>query len=343
MRKFDYIVVGQGIAGTLMAWNLHLAGQKVLIIDNHHIGSSSIVAAGIVNPITGKNYVTSWRIQEFLPVALQTYDALNQHYGFMCYTHANILRALYSGSDENTWLAKSAEPDMKQFICEEVDLDTYTGKVHQQLSYGELQGTFYVNMAMIMSAVQAEWTTQEAYMKECFQYDQLNISPDGFLYKENKSKGIIFCEGYKANSNPYFPKIGLAPSKGEVLIVKIPSAGFKKMYKDGIFFVPQGDDTYWVGSGYERNATDDHPTQKNYDILAAELERVLKVPYEIIGHKAAIRPTMQNRRPIFKEHENIEGMYLFNGLGTKGASIGPFYATQSSRYIVEKNAGKYSF
>jgi glycine oxidase len=343
MRKFDYIVVGQGIAGTLMAWNLHLAGQKVLIIDNHHIGSSSLVAAGIVNPITGKNYVTSWRIQEFLPVALQTYDALNQHYGFKCYTHANILRSLYSGSDENTWLAKSAEPDMKQFICEEVDLDTYTGKVHQQLSYGELQGTFYVNMAMIMSAVQAEWTTQEAYMKECFQYDQLNISPDGFLYKEKKSKGIIFCEGYKANSNPYFTKIGLAPSKGEVLIVKIPNAGFKKMYKDGIFFVPQGDDTYWVGSGYERNATDDHPTQKNYDILAAELERVLKVPYEIIGHKAAIRPTMQNRRPIFKEHENIEGMYLFNGLGTKGASIGPFYATQSSRYIVEKNAGKYSF
>ena len=62
MREFDFIVVGQGIAGTLMAWNLHLAGKKVLIIDDHHSGSSSLVAAGIVNPITGKNYVTSWRI-----------------------------------------------------------------------------------------------------------------------------------------------------------------------------------------------------------------------------------------------------------------------------------------
>lgn len=336
MREFDFIVVGQGIAGTLMAWNLHLAGKKVLIIDDHHSGSSSLVAAGIVNPITGKNYVTSWRIQEFLPVAIQTYDALNQYYGIQCYTCANILRSLYSGSDENTWLAKSAEPGMEQFICKEVDLDTYTGKVHQQLSYGELQGTFYVNMTMIMSTVKDEWITQKAYITECFQYDLLKISTDGFIYKDNKSKGIVFCEGYRAISNPYFTKIGLAPSKGEVLIVKIPDAGFKKMYKDGIFFVPQGDDTYWVGSGYEKNATDDHPTQKNYDVLSAELERVLKIPYEIIGHKAAIRPTMQNRRPVFKEHENIEGMYLLNGLGTKGASIGPFYATQSARYMIEK-------
>ena len=137
--------------------------------------------------------------------------------------------------------------------------------------------------------------------------------------------------------NPYFENIGLAPSKGEVLLVRIQHAGFRKMYKDQIFIVHQYDDVYWVGSGYEWNMTDDLPTDKIYNKLKTELERILTVPFEILDHQAAIRPTMFSRRPIFKCHPAIEGMYIFNGLGTKGSSIAPFAAKQFTRYILEKN------
>lgn len=337
-NEFDIAIVGQGIAGTLMAWNLRKEGKKVLIIDDHHRGSSSLVAAGIVNPITGKNYVTSWRILDFLPVAKETYEELNRYFGFQCCIHANIIRSLYSISDENTWLAKSSDPGLSQFICKDVDLDGYADKVNKPFGYGELQGTFYVNMALITAAIKNEWMANNSYIEERFQYNQLNTIANGFTYFEMRFKEIVFCEGHQAINNPFFSKLGLAPSKGEVLIVKIPGAGFTKMYKDGIFFVPQGDDLYWVGSGYEWNAIDDKPTQKNYDLLTRELSRVLKIPYEIVEHKAAIRPTMQNRRPLLKVHDTLAGMYMFNGLGTKGASIGPFAAKQFSRYISEKNA-----
>lgn len=335
--KFEIAIVGQGIAGSLMAWFLYNAGKKVLIIDDRFSGSSSKVAAGIVNPITGKNYVTSWRIKEFLPFAKKTYESMNEYFGFQCFTQTNIIRSLYTVADENTWLAKSSDPELHEYICNKVDLGKYEGKVVQQFGYGEIMGTFYVNMGMIMDAIKQKWTASQSYLTEKFEYHLLKKHSGGYQYKDFSFDEIIFCEGYKASYNPYFSQLNLAPSKGEVLIVKIPDANFSKMYKDGIFFVPQGDDIYWVGSGYEWNAPNDNPTQKNFDILNQELKRVLKIPFEIIGHKAAIRPTIHNRRPVLLTHPSMNGMFLFNGLGTKGASIGPFAANQFVRYILEKN------
>lgn len=74
---YDFVVVGQGLAGTLLSYFLHKNGKSVLIIDDNFKGSSSKVAAGIVNPITGKNFIKSWRIHDFLPEARRTYDELH--------------------------------------------------------------------------------------------------------------------------------------------------------------------------------------------------------------------------------------------------------------------------
>ncbi|MBK9735016.1 MAG: FAD-binding oxidoreductase [Saprospiraceae bacterium] len=97
------------------------------------------------------------------------------------------------------------------------------------------------------------------------------------------------------------------------------------------------DDIYWVGSGYEWDANDDLPTEAGKEKLISELEKILTVPFEIIDHKAAIRPTIYIRRPIVKVHSTNPEMVFFNGLGTKGASIGPFYAKQLAKYLVYKN------
>lgn len=334
---FDIAVVGQGIAGTMMAWFLYNSGKKVLIIDDNFNGSSSKIAAGIVNPITGKNFVCSWRIHDFLPVAIHTYDNLSKYLGIETYVKANIVRALYSAVDENTWLSKSCDPLLQKFMMPLADISEFEGKVKQQFSYGELRGTFYVRMAEIMEAFRDKWLINDQYLMEKFHYQSLEIKNDGYEYKKFKFQEIVFCEGYQALNNPFFKEIGLAPSKGEVLIIRIPGAPFVKMYKDGVFIVHQKDDQYWVGSGYEWNTLDDQPTPKLYEELYEAIMVILNVPFEVIAHQAGIRPTMFNRRPVFKVHPEHHRMYLFNGLGTKGASIAPFAAKQFARYIVSKN------
>ena len=70
----DFLIIGQGIAGTLLAEELLENQQSVFIIDKYHPNSSSNIATGIVNPITGRKLVKSFMIDELLPICDEVYS-----------------------------------------------------------------------------------------------------------------------------------------------------------------------------------------------------------------------------------------------------------------------------
>ena len=70
---YDTIIIGQGLAGSLLGWQLIQDGQRVLVIDDGHRSAASRVAAGIINPITGQRLVKSWHVDQFLPEAEKFY------------------------------------------------------------------------------------------------------------------------------------------------------------------------------------------------------------------------------------------------------------------------------
>lgn len=336
-KNFDYCIVGQGIAGTLLAYFLKKSGKSVLIFDKNLEGAASMVAAGIVNPVTGKNFVKTWRAEEFLGAAIEIYDDIAQELGILTYTPANILRAILSTEEENIWLSRSSDTQFDQYILDPFDASEYVGKVVKPFTYGESKGSFHVHLKTILLAFRKKWLADSSLVNEEFIHQDLHILEKSFTYHNYTFNDLIYCEGHRAIDNPFFNDIGLDPAKGEVLLIRIPDVAFRKMYKDKIFIVHQHDDLYWVGSGYEWNATDDQPTQKAYQFLVSEIDRILTVPYEIIGHQAAIRPTMRDRRPVFMRHWEHQNMYIFNGLGTKGSSIAPYAARQFARYLLYRD------
>lgn len=336
-QYFDIAIVGQGIAGTLLGHCLEKYGLKILVIDNHHEGSSSMVAAGIVNPITGKKFVKSWRIDDLLPEALNIYDEIENMFGVSCYTEANILWALDTIEQENNWLARTQDSLYKSYMAQEVNASEIDDKVTAPFYYGEITRSFYVHFKNILQAYKEYWSSKSGFLDEHMDIDQLKILNGNYHYKNYQFQKIVFCEGYKAIDNPYFKDLELQPAKGEVLLVRIPDINFSKIYKDKIFIVHQYDDVYWVGSNYEWNFSSHQPTTQIRQLLTNELDRILNVPYQIIDHQAAVRPTTVNRRPLMKPHDTYPGMYLFNGVGTKGGSLGPFFAKQFARYIMYGN------
>ena len=66
-HQVDYIIVGQGIAGSVLAWFLHKAGKNVKIIDDAASSAAWRVSLGVCNPITGKNFVTTWKARVVFP------------------------------------------------------------------------------------------------------------------------------------------------------------------------------------------------------------------------------------------------------------------------------------
>ena len=59
MKKVDVIVVGQGIAGTILTHDLIEAQQSVAVIDVNLKASATRVAAGLINPVGMKRCIPS--------------------------------------------------------------------------------------------------------------------------------------------------------------------------------------------------------------------------------------------------------------------------------------------
>ncbi len=333
--KTDYLIVGQGIAGTMLAYFLEKAGKDVFIIDDNYPNSSTRLAGGLINPITGRRYVKTWLADTLIPFARDTYAAMEAEYGIELFRPKNFLRALHSAQEENTWLTKSADPEYSNYILDEVVLGDYQDKVNHPYAYGEVTYSGRTNFRALLPAMRSHFEQKGRFQEAFFDYKKIQLHGDSVRYEAIEAKKIIFCEGIRTMENPFFDYLPFNPTKGEVIFVKIPGVKFEKIYKNRIFMVPLPDDIYGVGATYTWDFKDDEPTRENRNFLESRLRKILKVPYEIIDHKAAIRPTVKDRRPFLGLHPQHSQLAIFNGLGTKGASLAPYFAKMMTDFLTE--------
>lgn len=337
MEDKDFILVGQGLAGTLLAHFLKAAGQSILVIDQPNGNAASQVAAGIINPVTGRRFVKSWMIETLLPFAKSTYQAIENQLNIHLYHEKNILRALANPKEENDWLARATEPGYTPFLAEKSDPENYSQYLHAPYAFGETKGSAQVDLPALIAAYRADLKANDEFLEEQFDYQAVAFQENGVVYHDWKAKGIVFCEGYGMKANPFFKDLPMRGDKGQVLEVRIPEAGFEKMFKDQIFIVPMAGGQYWIGATYEPRFEQEEPTEAGKDFLVTHLSATLKLPFEITAHKAAVRPTVKDRRPLLGVHPDLPRLYLFNGLGTKGTSLGPYWAQQMADYLLGKS------
>lgn len=330
-----YLLIGQGLAGTLLAHFLEKAGKSVFVIGRQDEGAASRVAAGLINPITGRRFVKSWRVDSLIPFARNTYRELEQKLGISLYYERNILRALAGPGEENAWLARSGEPGYQHYILDRAEPGAYAGKIKQAYSYGEVRHSAQVDVGLLVEAYRQYLEQKGAYREETFDYTQLEMVKGGVVYPGIKAETAVFCEGPWARANPFFNYLPFQGDKGEVLIARIPGAGFEKILKQEVFIVPLENGLYWVGSNYVKGPEDGRPTEAGASYLRSHLEQVLKIPFEVVAHRAAIRPTVRGRRPFLGRHPEFPQLALFNGLGTKGASLGPYWASHIADHLVK--------
>lgn len=334
MKKADFIIVGQGLAGTLLAHFLEQEGKKVFLVDPGEAGTATQVAAGIINPITGRRYVKSWRVDELIPFAEKTYRSIEKLLGISIFHPRPIIRTLFNAREENDWMLRTADPAYVPYMKDQADLENYDAHTVKAFSYGEVQHSAQVDIGLLSQSYRDWFRKKGQLLEEALDYEQITFENDEVQYGPIEAGQLIFCEGAKAVSNPFFNYLPFGGAKGEVLIVKIQATSFEKILKHRIFMVPLSDGTYWIGSTYHWKFEDDQPTDQGREYLEDRLKDVLKVPFEIVGHKAAVRPTVKDRRPFLGRHPEFPQLAVFNGLGTKGASLGPFWARHMAEHLI---------
>lgn len=332
MIHAEYLIVGQGIAGTLLAIELLNKGKSVVMIDDEHSSSSSKVAAGIINPITGRNYVKSWMIDPLLEEAKIQYIAIENELNISCIRELNILRSLHTPKEENMWSERMFDPLYTKYMGSgEIQLEQVLKIIHAPLSFGEIKNALQIDLNAIIKAFRASMLANNKLITTTFSFDALTIG-NTIKYEDIHAEKIVFSEGYKVIDNPFFNYLPFDPVKGEVLIIEIAD-GFDINLRDKQFITPIGDNHYWCGSGYKWQFEDSKPTAEGKLEIVKQLDAILKVPYNILDHKAAIRPATKTRKPIMGLHPEFSNVFIFNGLGTKGSSLGPYFAKQFSSFL----------
>ena len=273
-----------------------------------------------------------------LPFAKATYQALEAQMGISIYHQRNILRTLFNNREENDWLLRTAEPGYEKYMLDKADLEAYAEHTVPAFGYGEVAHCAQVNLPLLVDTFRSNLKDKNTLLEEPFDFQQLVITTKGVRYKGHSAPQIIFSEGHQAIRNPYFNYLPFGGAKGEVLIIKTEAVEFEKILKHRVFITPLGDQTYWIGAAYDWKYQDDLPTEAGRSFLINRLNDFLKVPYKIIEHRAAIRPTVKDRRPFLGQHPQFAPLYIFNGLGTKGASLGPFWANEMVKYLIDGKA-----
>ncbi|MGZ4042733.1 MAG: FAD-dependent oxidoreductase, partial [Bacteroidia bacterium] len=70
----DFIIVGRGLAATVLAHTFKTNNLAFKVIGSPNLSHSSLVAAGIWNPIVFKRLTSSWLAHQTVPFLINFYS-----------------------------------------------------------------------------------------------------------------------------------------------------------------------------------------------------------------------------------------------------------------------------
>ncbi|PLK43077.1 FAD-binding oxidoreductase [Emticicia sp. TH156] len=334
MQEFDYIIVGQGIAGSVLAYQLLKADKRVIVLNDESLPTSSAVAGGIFNPVTGKNLDKTWLADTLFPFSREFYLTLEKETHTRFYYETNLFRPYANEQQRRHFLQLTDEYDLSKYI-QLVKPNQYQSIEN---SLGGLFTTLagWVDVPLMLSALKKLFVQKAVYQAEKFDYPALVLTNEQVSYKTFSAPKIIFCDGYYAMQNPYFNWLPFNPAKGETLIATMTDYSIKEIVNQGAWIIPLGNQQYRFGSTYSWNQLDWLPTQESRENITGKIDKFLKIPYQVIDQQAGIRPTTKDRRPFLGNHPAYGNVYSFNGLGTKGVSLAPYFAQEMLYFLESK-------
>lgn len=328
----DYIIVGQGIAGSALSWELLKANKRILVINNKLANQASQVAAGIYNPITGRNIAKTWLADEVFPTLIQFYTEVETSLSTRFLYPKPIFKPFVSEQERSLWQDKYLENGYGTFC---VDTNSAYKKEYVFNAYGGflIEQAGYVDVPCYLKAVRGHLVAKNSYVEDDFEYNKICFLDNFVEYNGIRATKIIFCEGPQATLNPFFSYLPFKLVKGELLSAQIAKP-LDIIYNRSVFVLPITNEKVLIGATYDWDDLTLIPTNKARNELITKTQKLLRIPYNILGQQAGIRPATLDRRPWLGLHPTYSQLGIFNGLGSKGVSLAPYLAKEFVQHLI---------
>lgn len=335
MKQVEFFIVGQGLAGTLLAHEMWQNKIDFRIVTSPQKSKASMVAAGMINPVVFKRMTKSWMVDELLPVMKETYNELENILGERFFFEKDILKPL-SEQEMLLWKERSVEPGLIKYIRSPNDKNGIE-HIKTAVGYGRVTGSGFVHLSKFLHASEQYFRKKKMIIDSTFSFHNYNPEDINYTIEDITASKIVFCEGHHLSENPLFNFVKLKPVKGEILLVHVPELSEEYILNKKVFVLPVGNKRFKVGSTYDWEDLSEQITEKGKSSITERLENLIKTDYAIEYHWAGIRPTVIDRRPVLGYHPKFKNLSVFNGLGTKGVMLAPSFAKETLKFLTNRN------
>ena len=324
------LIIGAGLAGTCLAHQLLAMGISLKMLDQG-VNHSSAIAAGMVNPMVFRRMNKSWRLDEFLPEAQQFYLEIEKKLDTKFY-HPIVIRRFFSSEQERLlWEERSNETAYEAYLEKIIPSDEQNQTANNTFGSGRVKNAFWIDAAGWVQQQAAYFKANDILVEA--QFDSQAWKPSECKYQGESYDFVIFCMGYLQKEEETFAYLPLQQTKGQTLLIESELLPEDESLNRKCFVLPYGQKRFRIGATYEFNNPTLTTTEQGKTFLLEMLEALGTYHPKVIDQVAGVRPTVLDRRPLMGMHPNYPGVYIFNGLGTKGYMMAPTLARELAEHI----------
>ncbi len=329
------IIVGAGLAGSILAYRLIKQGCHVTLFDGSADSNCSRTAAGIINPITGIRLVKSRDFDLLYQEAMEFYQHLSDVIGQPLFYPLSMLRLFKDEREVTAYQKRCDSKEYHHLLGETMTPDT--APYHSPLGGVHFKCSGYVDTNALLDYLHDFIKEHGVFEQHDLDYQQIELKQDRLHYQGKRFDRVIFSEGYRILQNPWFSHLPLQGAKGEIVSLSIPDLSLDRMLNRGQWLIPRADGSYRYGATHYWAPLNEEVNQQGVDELMTHYPSFFadKAPqYVLTDVKVGVRPATKDRQPFLGATTQFPQIMIFNGFGAKGSLMIPWYSQVMANHIL---------
>lgn len=333
---FDTFIVGQGLAGSALAWHLSAAGKRVCVIDDGHRSASSMVAAGLINPLAGMRFNRRPEMADWLAAADDWYTRLERHFGRRFYHPLPMLRLFRSYEQRRFYQRRVEDPASSGLVGSSFESTSCPEPVSAPFGGFLQHRTGYVDLPLLLTTLRNWLSTSATLLPLAAAPADIDCSDERVSFRGHSARRVVFCDGARMRDNPWFRHLPLAPDKGEIIDLSGSHWQPRHIINGSHWVIPLASGKLRFGSTHEHAQIDQRSTVAARTALLDAYQRLRpEDTVKISAHAAGVRPATADRYPLLGRHADMASVWICNGFGARGALSVPWYSARLASHMVD--------
>ncbi|MDP0501648.1 MAG: FAD-dependent oxidoreductase [Verrucomicrobiota bacterium JB022] len=325
--KADFLIVGQGLAGSLLAWELLQRGCRVRVLDQPQAGAASRSSGGLVNPLAGKKFPAAWQVAETLPLARQTYAALEAQLGEQLWSDQPMLRVLVDEKQVPALDQAATDPTAGAYVGDRFAPGHWSAYFDDSLGSFLTAQSGWVDFELLVIRFR-QWLEGEGMLVHAWPEDGTDLA-----------ETVVYCEGWRGQHNPHFSFVPWTPDRGLILHLELVDGEMPPyIVNRSEWLRPMGNGRFAAGATHGWDNFEQAPRENEVLALLNSIHSWTRARFKVIGATSGVRPAVTDRVPVVGRHPADPQRAIFNGLGGKAALPAPYLARLLARHLLDGTA-----